>query len=256
MLKDERRNQIIRLVEQKKNVTCAELSDTFHVTQQTIRRDLDYLDSKSKLKKAFGGAISLSSSQASISDPSFHFRKTTFLEKKKRIARAAADLIDYNDTIALDVSTTTLQMIPFLPEDKHITVITNSLSALFELYKKKNIKVVALGGELRYSSTSLLGYLALDNLANFNINKLFLSANSVSVKRGLMDPNIQELEIKRAMLDISAHSIFLANSEKFNTISTYTVCPVSDLDLIITDSELSSEIISDFQGEGVEFHTV
>lgn len=251
MLKDERRKKICDIVGKEGSVTSNELSARFKVTQQTIRRDLYYLDSQAMIKKTFGGAIKLQNDSDNFQDPSFDQRKITFLNQKNRIAKAAAGLIEQNDTIAIDSSTTTLQMIQYLPEDKNITVITNSLSALVELAKKNNITIVTLGGQFRKSSTSFLGNLATNNLRLCNIDKCFLSGNSVSIKRGLMDPHAQETEQKKAFLETAEKTILLVNSEKFNTISTYTVCPLLEFDAILTDVDLASDICDEIRALGI-----
>ena len=256
MLKDERRNMIVKFVEEEKSISSLELSTRLKVTQETIRRDLEYLDSKSMIKKTFGGAMSLDTKINNSEDPSFNLRQISFLEEKNRIARHAITLLEENDTIAIDPSTTTLQMIKYLPEDKNITVITNSLSALFELYKKKNITTISVGGQLRRTSTSFLGYLSINNLSQFNINKVFLSGNSISIKRGLMDPNIQEVDFKNTLLQDVDNAILIANSTKFNKLSTFTVCPVTKFNTIITDNELDDKTYADLMALNIDVQKV
>lgn len=244
MLREERLVKILDILNTKYSISCLFLSETFNVTKETIRSDLNFLDKKNLLKKTFGGAISLQKRMTDKLDPPINIRQSTNLEEKRSIALTACSLIKENSTIALDASTTTLQMVEHIPTDKNITVVTNSLSVLIELNKKEQgINIVSVGGVLRQTSTSFLGFLSISSLSQFNIDISFFSCNSIVIEKGLMDPAIEEVDFKRNLIEVSNENILLSDSSKFNKMSTYTVSPLSNFSTIISDKNLDEEII-------------
>ena len=128
-------------------------------------------------------------------------------------------------------------MVSMLPNDKNITVVTNSLAVLNELLGTDGINAVSVGGTLRRESTSLLGYLSGVNMEEFNINKTFMSGNAISVERGLMDPSMEEAAFKKKLIAASEEVILLADNHKFTRLSTYKVCAIDAFDEIITDNK-------------------
>jgi len=260
MLKEERRRRIMELLFDSKCLKSSELSEIFNVSQETIRKDLEYLDESGLLKRTFGGALSVSadynSNSLDIIDPSLEDRTVAKQMEKDDIARFAATLIEPKDTIVLDSSTTTLQLVKYLPEDQDIVVITNALVTLNELVRKKGITVISLGGYYRVKSTSFLGLMSLSNLENFNINKAFMSGNAFSVEKGLMDPNEQEAEIKRKMSAMSQESILLIDSSKFTRMAPITTSPIKVFSTIITNKELPGTEALKIENMGLKVYRI
>lgn len=258
MLKEERRAMILSLLKDSSSITSIELSRIFDTTRETIRKDLNYLNSAGLLKRTFGGAMQIpASDKASDSlDPSFELRKKTNSKTKEAIAKFAATLIEPKDTIILDSSTTTLQMVKYIPEKMEITVITNSFYTLYELVKKRDISVISIGGHYRKLSTSFLGTHSIKALDSYNINKAFLSGNSVSVERGLMDPVEQEADYKRKIIEVAERSILLADHSKFERISTFSDFPLTVFDTMISDSSLDEEYIQRIKNLNIQVYIV
>ena len=243
MFKEERRNKIVSLLNKNKNITTASLSKTLNVSQETIRKDLSYLDDIGLLKKTFGGAMSIPSINEEIMDPSLDLREKTYLKEKEAIGKLAATFLEPKDTIVLDASTTTLQMVKYIPDDMDIVVITNSFSVLCELVKKAGISIISVGGYYRKHSTSFLGSTALKALESYNINKAFLSGKAVTVDKGLMDPVEQEADFKRKMVEVAEKSILLADNSKFGKIAPFSDCPIQSFDTVVSDKNLSDETV-------------
>src|SRR5690554_4050475 len=150
MLVAERWQRIVQLVNERGSIRVTELSELCDVTEETIRRDLDRLESEGKLLRSHGGAISVQEIQAET--PYFE-RETMNAEQKHHIARVAVDGVVDHDRIILDASTTAWYMAQHLP-NRPLVVITNSLKVAIELSTKDKIQVISTGGQLSPRSLS------------------------------------------------------------------------------------------------------
>jgi DeoR family fructose operon transcriptional repressor len=251
LLKEQRWNKILEILKGNGAVSSSELANLFQVTHETIRKDLDSLARQGLLERTFGGAILSSTVRNGDSDPPLELRNIANIQEKIEIGRCAAALIQPNDTVALDSSTTTLQLAKHIPENIGVSVITNALFILCELVKKKGIQVISVGGYYRSLSTSFLGGIALRTLEGFNINKAFLSGNAFSVDRGLMDPNEVEPEFKRKMIEIAQESILMVDHTKFGRIAPFTVCRATAFSTVISDRGLPEEHRQALSGQGI-----
>ncbi len=133
MFATERKRAILDLLEKQGKVKVIELSETFDVSEPTIRRDIKELDEKGMLIRTHGGAIAREEGEH---EPSFHEKQDKYFKEKESIGKLAAGLVNEGDTILLDSGTTTLQIAKELMV-KNITVVTNSLDIAYELEKTR-----------------------------------------------------------------------------------------------------------------------
>ena len=133
MLKEERYDKILNILEEKNYITSQELAKILYVSMPTIRRDLADLESKKQLLRSHGGAKRVNSEH--IVTP-LDFRKNVNHAEKRRICKTASDLITDNSIVFIDASTTAMQMAEFLSPKQNITVITNGIPLLIALTKK------------------------------------------------------------------------------------------------------------------------
>ncbi|MCA9230581.1 MAG: DeoR/GlpR transcriptional regulator [Planctomycetales bacterium] len=152
----DRQHQILNELESSGSVRVTELARQFLVTEETIRRDLDKLGANERLIRTHGGAISVRSDRR---DLPIAVRRTTYPEEKRRIARHALAHLEPGDVIALDASSTVLEMAYQLP-DIPLTVITHGLDVARLLMDRHEVEVVVTGGQIDASSASLLGPIA------------------------------------------------------------------------------------------------
>ena len=143
MLAMDRRAVILDRIQKKTSVRVTELAEEFQVTEETIRRDLEKLESEGYVTRTYGGAVL---AQNNASDLSIHVRETQNLEGKRRIARKVADMIGDNETLMLDSSTTSM----FVARNirKKVTIITNSVRIPQEVAALENIEIIVTGGTL------------------------------------------------------------------------------------------------------------
>lgn len=247
MLPVARREQITDYVKNKKNATSEELSKRFNVTEETIRKDLNFLSEQGVIIRTFGGAM-----VKDEYDPSLAQRTIRNYEEKRLIAKAASLLIKERDTIILDAGSTTIELAKLIKENSEVVVLTNSLEIMNILSKVQGISVISTGGLLRSKSMSFQGQLAENSIGNYNIQKAFISAKAVGADEGIMDTNEVEASVKRKMLEKAKDITLLADNSKFLKIAHVTVCPIDRINRIITDKGTGPDVIKDFTDRGVE----
>lgn len=140
---EERKKEILDLLEKQNKVFVPDLCDFFNVSPATIRTDLRILDNEGLLKRTHGGAVKLSKATY---EPTSDFKLSQKSEEKKKIAEYAIQLIENSDTIALDTGTTTLELAKLLPSKHGLTVITNDIAIATFLEQNSDAKVIMLGG--------------------------------------------------------------------------------------------------------------
>lgn len=233
MLKEERYERILELLEGNQYLSAQQLSRQLFVSLPTIRRDLAELQQRKQVVRSHGGAKKIHSEH--IVAP-LDFRKTVNATEKRALCRKAADLVQDNQILFIDASTTTLQMAQFLEEKKNITVITNGI-ALATLLVKKGIRTYCTGGEIFENSMAHFGSFAEDFIRRFNIDLLFFSCHGVNEAGMLTDPSLPETQIRRVAIGQAKKTVFLCDKTKINLSTPYNLVPIQSLDCIITDAE-------------------
>jgi DeoR family transcriptional regulator of aga operon len=249
MLIDERRNHMLTLIQRDGRVLVSELSDALGISRITIRKDLDYLESKGLVQRTHGGALS---PQGSILlDPSLQEKEQKQLKEKQRIAKAAASLVEEGQCVLLDSGTTTMAVGRELRRFKHLTVITNSVNIATEL-AGTDFEVILTGGTLRKNSFSLVGPLAEDVLSEMHADILFLGVDGFDVKAGLMTPNLAESRVNRAMVNAATRVVAVCDSTKFVRRSLALIVPPKAIHTVITDDQLGDEDVETLKAAGIE----
>jgi len=238
MLAIERRNKILAILQKESRVVVSDLSKAFHVTEETIRRDLEKLEKDGFAKKAYGGAIINESVNV---DLPFTVRKTTNVSGKQEIAEIIASMIQDGDHIMLDASSTAVYIAKQLKNKKNLTIITNSIEILLELSEVTGWKVLSTGGVMKEGSLSLVGYQAEKMISSFHVDKAIISCKGLDIEKGITDSNEMEAHIKKLMFDNANVKIVAADSTKFDRISFTKICDLSEIDMIVTDVTLDQK---------------
>jgi DeoR family fructose operon transcriptional repressor len=236
MFAEERKAEILQLIESGQPVKVGDLSQRFDVSESTIRRDLQELENGGLIQRTHGGAISV---QASF-ELSYQEKEIRNLEEKQRIAKAAVELVKDGETVFLDSGTTTLQ-IAFALWGKRITVATNSMDIAQVFMEDPQVEVIVLGGSLRKGVHSLVGFLTNEMLARLHFDKVFLAANAVDHDLGVTTPNLTEAETKRHMVKAGKKVILVVDHSKIWEKAMCKICSLSEIDLLLTDAGLDQE---------------
>lgn len=244
MLALERQRKIIELIQREKTVKVVQLSKQFEVTEETIRRDLEKLAKQGIVQKTYGGALLISGSEEKekdMEDPSFDHRIKENATGKEKIGRAIARLLGNQETIALDSSTTCLEVAKQLPQDKTFTIITNSVSAMTILSQYKGVTAISTGGTLRSTSLSLIGPTAKSNILNYYADKAIISCKGIDLKRGVMESNELEKEIKQSFIAVAKEVILAVDHAKINKSTIHKLMELKEVNYIVTDEPLNKE---------------
>lgn len=249
MLAIERRNAILSKLQTEKKVVVSDLSTLFDVTEETIRRDLEKLENEGLAKKTYGGAVLNESLNI---DLPYIVRKKANVSGKQYIATLIADMITDGDHIILDGSSTALFVSKHIKDKKNITVITNSVEILLELSDRKDWNILSTGGSLKEGGLSLVGYQAERMISTFHVDLAVFSSKGIDIENGVTDSNESDAQIKKLILKASKKKILAVDSSKFDKTSFTKICELSDVDMIVTDSEPGEAWVNATQTAGVE----
>ena len=237
MLKEERYDRILSILEREQYISASQLSKMLYVSLPTVRRDLAELCRRNQIIRSHGGAKVI---QAEHIVAPLDFRKTVNAAEKRALCRQAATMVNDYDLIFIDSSTTTLQMADFLSDKKGITVITNGIP-LATLLVQKGIKTYCTGGEIFENSLAHFGSFAEDFIQRFNIDTLFFSCHGVNENGVLTDPSLPETQIRRVAIRQSKKTVFLCDETKLSLSTPYNLASIRTVDHVITNSEKVSE---------------
>jgi DeoR family transcriptional regulator of aga operon len=249
----ERMQHVLRLVETRDYVQVAELAQTFAVSEVTVRSDLTELARQGLVARIRGGVRALQQGQSEVG---FDLRLRLEVEKKRAIARAAAAMVNEGEAVAVDASTTGYYLALELRAKREIVVVTNGLLVATALADAPGITVLVTGGMLRLSAMSLVGDLGADVLRTTRINKGFLGARGLSLSRGLMDLNPDEVRIKQEMADACEQVYGIFDGTKWHRSALLAFVQVEDLTGVITDSSAPAAEVEAWRAAGVDVITV
>jgi len=235
---DGRKKQIMHKLAELGQVRVQELALGLEVSEETIRRDLERLDREGKLKKVYGGALQVAYGAV---EPSIERKHASHVREKQAIGRLAASLVQDGDSILLGNGTTVIEMIRFLQDKHHLTLITHYTPALLTAMELFNGKIIFIGGEIDVGHQSANGPLAHGMLANLKVDKAFISAGGVSVEEGISDYDLEEAEISRLMTQRAQTTVVLADSSKLGRTAFAHIGPLALADTLITDAGCPEE---------------
>ncbi|QGU94362.1 DeoR family transcriptional regulator [Clostridium bovifaecis] len=250
MLAVDRLKRIEELLVENGSVMISNLSELLNVSEETIRRDLEKLEKKSKLRRVRGGAYL---PEVSDHEVPIGIRENIFLEEKELIGKKCVELIEEGECIMLDSSTTALHIAQNLNiSKKKATIITNSVKIAYEFQNSRNIELICLGGTLRKCTSSFVGYITTDSLEKLSADKAFVSCTSINVDFGVTDNHELESVVRKNMLMNSVKKYLVIDYTKFDTPAINKICELSDLDAIITDKKIPKQYQDDLIKNEVE----
>lgn len=239
MFAEERKREILRLLEIYKKVKTLELSQLFSVSEPTIRRDINELEELGLLVRTHGGAIA---TEAVEEEPSFTDKIDRFSLEKNEIGRMAASLIKDNDTVVLDSGTTAVAIARSI-KAKNVTVITNSLDVAAVLEDNQDIELFMTGGQIRWNTRAMVGALAEKALSALRVNLAFVGVNGFDEK-GFTTPNMIEAQTKRKMIEIADRAFIVTDSSKYGKTQFCLISELEGISGIISDENLPAAFIS------------
>jgi len=231
----DRRARIMEMVKRNHSVLIGDLTKEFGVSAVTARSDLNILEKEGKLKRMYGGAVSLGLARH-VSVP--RERMVVNIDQKRRIAVEAAKLIHNGDVIAIDTGSTTLEFAKQLANKQDITVVTNDF-AIAEYIERNllDIDLVVLGGTFRREHRYTYGQLTLSTIQTLHFDKAFMGTNAFLANQGFMTEYEPEASIKVNLMNHANTSYLLMDSSKVNANGFIQFAKLSEFSAIIMDAD-------------------
>lgn len=245
----ERRKYILDSILKDGLVKVADLASTLGVTQTTIRKDLNHLEQEGLLYRAYGSALPTT---VPVMDINLNNKKLINFESKQRIARAAAELIEENDSIILSSGSSIALFAEELKPKDRLNVVTTAVNIAVTLGDKENITVMQVGGLLYSNTLSVVGNDAIQTIRNVYCSKLFMGVDGIDPEYGITTGTVEEANLTRQMIKSAEKTILLTDSAKFGKRGFARICPVEDIDIVVTDEGLSEETRSAIENLGVK----
>lgn len=243
----ERLNDMEQYILKQGTISLDDLASHYQVSVNTIRRDLNEVIGRGRVRKVYGGV----SAMTETAPLPMSVRSAKNRDAKQEIGRLASEFVHDGDTIFLDSGSTVLCMMPYLAQKHKITVITHSLSVMYEASKYQGIQMIALGGLYNHTTSSFVGISTLEALSSIATNTIFMAATGVSLERGLTNTTYFEAEIKRQVVHCSDKVILMADHSKFDYSSTITFYNFEDLYAVVTDRMPSQEYMDVIQKNNI-----
>lgn len=241
--------ETMQILKDQGHASVARLSEIFGVSEVTIRKDLQTLEERDLLVRTHGGAVL---KDHYVYDMPFEKQAARHAEEKRRIGKAAADLVENDDTLILGFGSTTRQVARHLRGKRNLTVATDSMYVAHELMGNLDVEVVMLGGQLRQTTGSVVGPYAEQMLSEYTFKKLFLGVDGYDVGHGLTTTSTSVSHLNRAMIGITQEIILVTDSSKFGRRGLSLICGPEELDVLITDEGISEEMVGHFEDLGVK----
>jgi len=249
MLAEERRAILQNKLREDGYIQISDLADEIGISSATIRRDIIALEKEGLCFRKRGGAVR--SAQGVTMEIPYEIKRLQKTNEKARIAKAALNLIENGNTILLDAGSTTYALALLLHKKKNLTVVTHDLNIAAKLASIPNINLICTGGIARANVFTLQGTQVVDFIRNLKVDKSFIGGDTIHKDGTIGNVNIEEVPIKQAMIAAAAQVILLADASKFGKTSFAKVADVKEVDIVITDSSITQELLSCCENEDI-----
>jgi DeoR/GlpR family transcriptional regulator of sugar metabolism len=247
MSKKERQKLIVERVMINRKASSLDLAMEFKVSEDTIRRDLNELDTKGLLSKVHGGAVS-------TIQKLYHYNEDAIFnrDKKNIAAKKAIPLLEDGMVAIISGGTTNLMLAKLLPKNLRATVYTYSLQIAMQLTEHPHIDIIFIGGKIQKKSMVTVGIDVFQVLSSIHADICFVGVSGLTVEQGITDEGYEIALIKKAMIKSSEKVVSLITANKLNVRQSYTVCPLNEIDIIVTDIAPDSAQLIEYAKSGVQ----
>jgi DeoR family transcriptional regulator of aga operon len=225
-----------------------EISAALSVSSSTIRRDLAHLAAQGLVLRSHGGAIRVERGY----ELPIRYRETSQANEKRLIGQAAAEMVEDEAVVGLTGGTTTMEISRALAGRRRLTVVTNALNIGAELALLPNIRLVMTGGIARSASFELSGPAAERTIQDYNIDIAFIGVDGVDPVAGCTTHNDSEALTNAALIRHAARAVVVADHTKLGQVKFAKICDVGALDVLLTDSGASDDLLDALRKRGVD----
>ena len=243
-----RQSDILKLVRQQGSCSIVELAERLDVSDETIRRNVKPLVSEGLVLKVHGGIIL----PHQFREPPIQRRMLENKEAKEQIAARIAQQVQDGDSLVIDSGSTTVYVAQALSEHSNLVVVTNSTQIAGMLAAGTDNHVFMAGGELRSHDAAAFGAETLEFIRRFRVRHAVLSMGAVNATQGFMDHYLCEAEFSLAAMAVAERCIVAADSSKFDRGALVQVCPLDEVDLLVTDTLPGHELTRSLEAANVD----
>jgi DeoR/GlpR family transcriptional regulator of sugar metabolism len=238
----ERREAIKELLRQKGEIKLKDLETDFpECSSMTLRRDLKYLEDNGFVKRTRGGAVAMSRLSV-VAEDIYSERTLENVAQKYLIAKKAQQFIERGRSIYV-VAGPTMMLFTREMKDEYLSIMTSGVNIAMELLKKKKPSVTLIGGQVNRNTISVSGVNSCEFVREVNIDIAFMASSGFSMENGFTSGTYTECEIKKEVVNRARRKIVLMDSKKVDKIMPFTFATMEDIDILISDGELDSEIL-------------
>ena len=238
---EERREHIAAAVAQRGFMSIGDIMSYAGCSVATARRDLDDLAAAGRLRRSRGGAMAsprldvATAPGLALSSSGGDTESDPYAGAKRRIARAASELVMDGDTVGLAGGTTTLEVARCL-RGRQLGLVTNAIDIARELSAVPGSRVVLIGGVLNAGLDELVGPLAEGMLAQIRVDTLFISVDGLSVDAGATIIGDLEAPVVRAFAARARRTIIVADHRKIGRTAVTQALPIAAVHALVTDA--------------------
>ncbi len=249
MISEERRSRLLELVRVGRFASLPELAESLKVSESTVRRDVEYLETQGSVRRIHGGVLYAGNSPML---PHFDARQGMQWEQKKAIAAQAVGLVEDGDTILLDGGSTTYELARLLV-GRPIHVVTTSLPVANLFASDTSSDLILVGGNICPRTGVARGPHAIQMLSMIRVRKTILSVAGIN-EEGFYNNNLLIVEAEQQMMQSADEVIVVADSSKFGRQSLTHLCPLAEVDHIVVDEGISAQWREKIVAAGVNLH--
>ena len=233
-----RQSEIVAMARATGRVAVEDLALRFGVTVQTIRRDLEALCGAGQLDRVHGGAVA----RGGVANIEYGARARMAARAKAAIAARCAVEIPDNSSLILTLGTTTEAVARALLHHRNLTVVTNNMNVANILADNPGCEVIVAGGALRRSDGGLVGELTVQFLRQFKVDLAVIGASAVDSDGDLLDYDLAEVRVSRAILDTARAAWLVADASKFARVAPVRLAGLGELAAVFTDADLPGDL--------------
>ena len=240
----ERQQEILHYVNNRGIVKIRELVNLMEGSESTLRRDLRDLERQGMLRSGRGGVASMANETPVV--------ESIPKESRARVGIRAAAMLRDNETVVLDCGSTIMEMVRAIDPVRRFTCVTTSLTVAAALCEKPQVEVIMIGGTVNAMDKAVTGAMAIENLKRFHIDRYFLGTAGISEASGVTGFNLNLIEIRKSIIELSKEVIVLADGSKFEKTGVAPVAPLSAVHRLVTDSSISAETRTMLESRNIE----
>ncbi|MBD1556350.1 DeoR/GlpR family transcriptional regulator [Vibrio sp. S9_S30] len=248
MKQTQRHHEILALLDEQGFLSTEAFVDTFNVSPQTIRRDLNELAQQGLISRHHGGASLYSSTE----NEAYSTRKISHQEEKARIATELVKKIPNGASMFIDIGTTTEAVATALLNHKDLKVVTNNINVASILMPKEDFTVIIAGGQIRNKDGGIIGEATREFIEQFRMDFGIISISGIDSDGSMLDFDYSEVKIAQAIIASSRQTLLAADSSKFNRGAMVNLGHISQVDSLFTDELPASDLVDVIKQHDVE----